>query len=142
MNNIEINERLANNINELFACYSNVCKIEYKKHRKYRDKIQKLQYKCFQKFENGEITKTEAKRIMSELDNIYYANINTNKFINCKLNNCKELLIEQLELLLLRLNKFDKYNDLYDTKKENYDLDDYINIKKINAIQQTNMSFK
>ena len=92
-----------------------------------------MQRNYYDKYEKGEITKTEAKKLINALENKYYSNINTTNFINCKINNCKELLIEQLGLLLLRLNKLDKYNDLYNTKKENYDIDDYINIKKINT---------
>ena len=133
MNNLEINEKLINNINKLSECYINACKVENKKHKKYKNKIEKIQDKIFEKYEKGEIIKNAEIRINNELEDLYFSNSNTKNFINCKLNNCRELLIEQLELLLSRLNKLDKYNDLYETKQEDYNADDYINIKKINT---------
>lgn len=133
MSNLEINKKIIDNINKLTTCYLKECKSEYDKQKKYKSKIEKMQRNYYNKYEKGEITKAEAKKLINSLENKFYSNINTTNFINCKLNNCKELLIEQLELLLLRLNKSDKYNDLYNTNKENYDIDDYINIKKMNT---------
>lgn len=133
MNNLEINKMLVENIKNLSDCYLDKCNSQLKKQKKFKNKIQNMQNIIFDKYEKGEISKLDAKRIINELEDKYNANINARIFFNCKLKNCKELLIENLELLLLRLNKLDKYNDLYETQKENYDIDDYINIKKLNT---------
>lgn len=133
MNRFEINEKMVNNLNKMTECYLKECSIINKKQKKYKNKIELLQNKAYDKYEKKEITKKEFERIFNELEDLYYANINTKKFINCKYTNCKNLLIEELELFLLRLNKLDKYNDLYETKQENYNVDDYINIRKLNT---------
>ena len=142
MNNIEISEKMGNNIVKLVQCYTKACKTETKKNRDYKTKIDKLQFKVYDDYKNGKISKTEAIRMVNRLDNTYFNDIKTQKFVSCKFNNCKELLIEQLELFLLRLKKLDTYNDLYNTKQEDYDIDDYINIKKLNIKDTLGNYFK
>lgn len=135
---LDINKKLMDNINKLSECYINKCKREKKKQDKMSDKIKRLQYLTFDKYQKNEISKDEAKQIIYELNDRLYSYKNTRNYINCQLTNCKEELIENLELLLKRLNKFDEYNKLYETKKEDYDIKDYINIKNLNSKRNDN----
>lgn len=136
---LDINKKLMDNINKLSKCYMTKCKNEKKKYDKMNNKIKQLQILTFDKYQKNEITRDETKRIINELDDKLYSYINSRKFINCKLTNCKEELIENLELLLKRLNKYDEYNKLYETKKEDYDIRDYINIKNLNNKRNDNL---
>lgn len=138
-NDLDINKKLMDNINKLSECYMSKCKNEKKKYDKMNNKIKRLQILTFDKYQKNEITRDEAKQIIYELDDRLYSYKNTRNYINCQLTNCRDELIEHLELLLKRLHKFDEYNLLYETKKEDYDIRDYINIKNLNNRKNDNL---
>ena len=111
------------NLNLLTNCYIANCNKEFKKRKKIRDIWFKNSNKIHNDYIKKIITREEFDSILTELDNNYHNSIQKINLHKCEIDKCYNLVKNHLDYLS------DK-NNL--TKKDNYNIDDYLKILNIN----------
>jgi hypothetical protein len=111
------------NLNLLTKCYIANCNKEFKKRNKLRDTWFKNSNKIHNAYIKKIITREEFDSILTELDNNYHNSIQKINLHKCEIDKCYNLVKNHLDYLS------DK-NNL--TKKNNYNIDDYLKIININ----------
>lgn len=123
--NINLSDKLNDNVIKLVKCYTKNCKKELNMFKKERDLWLKNGNKLNNDYKDGKITKEQFKEKIKILDKNYYNLLNNKKMYECQLNKCYNLVKENLELLSNRMNyKLDN--------KKKYTIEDYIKIRVLN----------
>jgi len=111
------------NLNLLTKCYIANCNKEFKKRNKLRDIWFKNSNKLYLNYINKIITKKDYNLKLTKLDNDYHNSIEKINLHKCEINKCYNLVKNHLDYLS------DKNNI---TKKNNYNINDYLKILNIN----------
>uniref|UniRef100_A0A6C0LFX1 Uncharacterized protein n=1 Tax=viral metagenome TaxID=1070528 RepID=A0A6C0LFX1_9ZZZZ len=111
------------NLNLLTKCYITNCNKESKKRNKIRDIWLNNSNKLYLDYINKIITKKQYDLKLTKLDNEYHNSIEKINLHKCEIDKCYNLVKNHLNYLSDK-NKI--------TKKNNYNIDDYLKILNIN----------
>ncbi len=114
---------MLDNLVLLTNCYIHKCNEELKKRKEIRTKWFKDTNKIHQDYKNKLITQKQLISKLEILDNKYFNSIENISERKCEINKCYTLVKKHLDYLSERNNI---------NKKDNYNINDYIKILKIN----------